>query len=130
MDFPAAHLTCAVRLTGYSCVDVNAVLTMTRNASSFLLHHQSFSKGRLKIAITERDIAGLKALRSLGGRISTPAELAAALEPSSTASQNALAGGRLIRRLENFEFVQELAAPDSGYQLTAAGQRAAGDTAG
>lgn len=97
---------------------------MTRN--SLLLDHQRFSKGQPNITLTGRDIAALKTLRSLGGRIAVPADLAAALEEGSVASQqNALIGGRLIRRLESLGFVREIASPGSGYEITAIGQQTA-----
>lgn len=97
----------------------------SRKTRTFLLHQQNFSKGKMKIALSDRDLAGLRALQSLGGKISSAAELAAVLNPRLTANQQAMGGGRLIRRLASFGFVQALIDPEAGYQITAAGEQAA-----
>lgn len=79
----------------------------------------------MNIALTDRDLAGLRALKSLGGRIGSAADLAAVLNPHLNSNQQAMGGGRLIRRLASFGFVQALAEPEVGYQITAAGLQAA-----
>ena len=79
----------------------------------------------MKIALTVRDLAGLRALQTLGGRISSAAELAAVLNPRLTANQQAMGGGRLIRRLASLGYVQALSDPEAGYQITAEGLLAA-----
>lgn len=95
-----------------------------KTPKALLLDCQPFSKGPANIALSSRDLAGLKALLSVGGMVRTPAELMMALAGGVEESRQALSGGRLIRRLESFGFVRPLN-NHNGFEITVTGRAAA-----
>lgn len=96
-----------------------------KNKATFRLAQQQFTKGQPNIVITGNDWAGLKALDLLGGQVGSPAALAKALTTNAEPdSRHALQGGRLLRRLESFGYVQPLPGPEGGFEITPTGRTA------
>ncbi|MGF6281999.1 hypothetical protein ABH908_000514 [Pseudomonas frederiksbergensis] len=96
-----------------------------KNKTTFRLAQQQFTKGQPNIVITGNDWAGLKALDLMGGQVRSPAALAKALTTDGDPdSRHALQGGRLLRRLENFGYVQQLPGPEGGFEITPTGRTA------
>lgn len=93
-----------------------------KTSRKLLIDQHPFSKGHANIAITPRDLAGLKVLVELGGIVSNPAGLAKAMTGGAEDSQHSMTGGRLIRRLESYGFIRE---GDKGFEITVTGRAAA-----